>query len=242
LGQLIEGFYRLSEEDRKIFLVATNLATGDQVIGHPGPAQPGPSRTVRIENPRNADGSRKTLTSGEQPPEGFTKNPKTGEVFKKSAPKPRSAEFIRLSDALSSVKKEMFNFRNSGVTIGEDNNVTGTTSHLALPAAQQEWRRLWRHRTLCQECLDAYKRTHPEEFSPPKGYDPEKGRHERGPRPPTPVDPATDPRYAEKSASSAGQPVQGVAKTTPKIVPPQVQAGRKANPGASSSSSTSEKW
>jgi hypothetical protein len=197
LGAALESYFRLSESDKALFISVVQ-ATAQGVNLGAGSSTGGDSNTVSTSvignNPKFADGSRKKLPRGEQPPQGFTKNPKTGEVFKKNSSKARSEEFLGLEGSLAAAKRELWNYRQSAnLTVGDDNNVEEST--LPLPQAQQEYGRLWAIMSLAKDNIATYKRLHPEEFRPPKGYVPEKGQKDKAKEMPCPVDPAKDPRY-----------------------------------------------
>jgi len=183
LGEVIDGFFHLSDSDKAIFSTVIGRAVG------------GPTTTVNsVETTANA-----------VVPSGHTRDPKTGKVFKLVPKKNKTQERIRLENNLASAKKEWASLvREVGFTLTEEGfpdppieDPVKNSRALELAKALGE----------AKEALASYKEAHPEEFAPP----PNKGKGKTG-KPvssakadsPAKAESSGKPEVSEKSQSKPG--------------------------------------
>jgi hypothetical protein len=152
LGQLIDGYRRLSPADQQVFCMANGLAVATFVapVGlgnqpqHSGPAGPSPV----VLGP------------------GHTRDPKTGKVYKVTPKKVHSGERQGLEQSLKDAKSAFSAvLKQHRITIGNDGSPS-IDGDLTDPIRQEYTQALSRVNA-AKAAYAAYKAAHNEEFRPP---------------------------------------------------------------------------
>lgn len=176
LGWVIDGYMRLSDADKRIFQLAAGLApvgANAPIIGATAnavPAQPAvPTGTV---DAANAASTRNIVAPGVPLPEGHTRDPKTGKVYKLVKPKDKSQERIALENNLAIAKKDLSRvIRDNSIRIkdvvhdgGRIEKVLDCELDESLNTRYGYLRGIVNSR---KQELENYKNSHPEQFAPP---------------------------------------------------------------------------
>jgi hypothetical protein len=181
LGQMIDGFRQLSDEDRSLFMrlfdlqvrTAANHAAGGAIAPTPVigviPAQQGSVPAIQPAEtsfPLVQGAHASQLAALGQP--GFTKDPKSGKTYRVVAKAARSQEFLglennalRAKQALDALmKRHCIRFdRISNKTVGPDSKEYTPTA---------EYTNLVDRVKTANLAVKAYKQSHPEQFRPPQ--------------------------------------------------------------------------
>jgi hypothetical protein len=178
-GQVFDQFQQLSESEKQTFL---QLIGG---LGYTIPATANAAGTAaRAAEGANAPNLRQL--DGDQPvPAGYTRDPATGKIYRLSAPKERSGEWIRLNDEYDRLRGQLAQQMQDRRWVY--NVETGhTVSHDGRPIdpadIPEEITRLRGEIATAKQRLKDYKGNHPEEFR--ETANPGRGRG-RGARVPT---------------------------------------------------------
>jgi len=151
LGSVLDGYLRLSDEEKLIFQLAAGL---QQKVGSASPSA-APA----------AAASAGALGAAQPLPPGHTRDPKTGKVYKLVPKKDKTEARKGLENGLAQAKRELSEFiRQHNVTLGDNRN--------PLPGSLDAERAAEFHRRKAvvesaKRTLSQYKLAHPEEFAPP---------------------------------------------------------------------------
>jgi len=159
-AEVLQGFNSLTVAEKQLFMTVISQ-TDAEVVRKAIPASGG-----------------NILPPGAPVPEGHTRDPKTGKVFKLSAKAERSEEFLRLSAAVKTAVDNLRIFDAKVSSKGEDGALVtmadGETQRPPTSTEVEEYARLLRALEVAKTSVAAYKAAHPEEFKPPKNWDPSK--------------------------------------------------------------------
>lgn len=176
LGGVIDGYYRLSDSEKRVFQLAAGLVPIGAQQGNPvqpvttgQPAAAGPALPV-VGNPTNITPN--VLAPGQPVPEGHTRDPKTGKVYKLVQKKDKTPERISLENNLSAAKQAFSKFiRDNNVKIKDVTTKGGKIEkQLDCVLDQDLGLRFGLLRGTMDSRkreLDEFKSSHPEQFAPP---------------------------------------------------------------------------
>jgi len=169
LGQMIDGFRRLSEEDKRAFMLVSGLQlTGTPAagVGTVAPQGAAANAGVPASAPVMAQGPQAVQMARQGVPVS-TKDPKTGKVYRVVAPTARADEFVGLENnslrarqALGAYMKRM------GY---EYNQETKELLHnkVVIQTPPREYNQLVERVQATIAAVKSYKQAHPEQFRPP---------------------------------------------------------------------------
>lgn len=159
LGQLIDGFRQLSDEDKDIFMmIAGRGRTAQPTVGYTAPQ---PRVVVPPVQVVPAVGLGTSVV-------GTTRDPKTGKVFNKVAPATRASGFLAVENNSLRAKQALAAFlKRNGLVFNRETGQTVSVSTGETFIPTQEYNVLVNDVKTANAHVKQYKTAHPEEFRPP---------------------------------------------------------------------------
>jgi len=151
MGEVLEGFKALSDEDKIVFL---------QCIGGMG-YQPAAVTAAAAKSVSTAQSAQTPL------PVGYTRHPGTGNIYRVQPPKERPSELLELQKEYEEARVELaLGMKAKDLYFDPDSKKTLDTNGkpVELPMELE----VLKERTLtCKQQVKDFKKVHPEMFSPP---------------------------------------------------------------------------
>jgi hypothetical protein len=162
LGTVVDGFRSLSLADQQVFLqiVGGMGIPGIQVAAQPAQKVPPAPQTVG-ENP------------GTIVPEGYTRDPGTGKIYRIKQAKKRSEEFLKMQDNYDRVRRRIAEIMQEHKLVfdPEDHGTYDQESGEKVLEVPEELTQLVRDSGNWRKEMKSWKAAHPDEFAPEKPRD-----------------------------------------------------------------------
>lgn len=207
LGQMIDGFRQLSDEDRQAFLLVTGLqprpSASGAVLVH-APMLNTASAPPIVEERHIAVGAQASQMAAQGLP-GYTKDPKSGKLFRIAPKVVRTQDFLGLENNSLRAKQALNAFvKRNGWRFDRQSGQTLDRNGIAVTPTR-EYENLVSQVKAANAAVKAYKEAHPEQFRPPTNKG--KGRPAIGP-----VDLSTPPTIGGIAPSILAESSTGAGK------------------------------
>lgn len=170
LGQMIDGFRRLSEEDKRAFMLVSGLVLAGTPAAGVGSVAPSgvaaANADISASAPILAQGPQAVQMARQGVPVS-TKDPKTGKVYRVVAPTTRADEFVGLENNSLRARQALGAYmKRNGYEYNQEAKQL-LHNKVVVQTPPEEYNQLVARVKATIEAVKGYKQAHPEQFRPP---------------------------------------------------------------------------